>query len=66
MPSRKSILKKFDYKKLNIVEVDFLPPHFGRDLLFVLSPLGASSFLSKSKPMDGMDKRYDGHVWTKI
>ena len=33
--------------------------------MFVLPPVGVSSSLTKAKSMDGMDKRYDGHVWTK-
>ena len=66
MRGRKSILKKLDYNILSTIEVDFLPFYFDGDSLFFLPPLGAFSFLSNSKSMDGMNKHYNHHVWTKI
>jgi hypothetical protein len=65
MPGRKNILKKLDYDTLQIQEVNFLPPRFDGNQMFVLPPVGVSSSHTKAKSMDGMDKRYDGHVWTK-
>ena len=65
MPSRKNILKKLDYGTLQIKEVNFLPPRFDGNQMFVLSFVGISSSHTKAKSMDIMDKCYDGHVYTK-
>ena len=65
MPGSKNILKKLDYNTLRIEEVNFLPPRFDGNVMFVLPPVGPSASHTKAKSMDGMDKRYDGHVWTK-
>ena len=65
MPGRKNILKKLDYNTLGIEEVNFLPPRFDGNVMFVLPPVGVFASQTKAKSMDGMDKRYDGHVWTK-
>ena len=47
-------------------EVNFFPPHFDSNQMFVPPPLvGVSSSRTTAKSMDNMDKRYDGHVWTK-
>ena len=54
-----------DYDTLQIMEVNFLLPCFDGNQMFVLPPVGVSSYHTKAKSMDGMDKRYDGHVWTK-
>jgi hypothetical protein len=61
MPSRKNILKKLDYDTLQIMEVDFLPPCFDGNQMFVFPPVGASSSHTRAKSMNGMDKRYDKH-----
>ena len=65
MPGRKSILKLLNYSTLKTVYADFLPPRFDGDVIFIFPPVNASASTSKAKAMDGMDKRYDGHVWTK-
>ena len=65
MPSSKNILKRLDYNRIKTMEVEFLPPTYDGDVLFVLPAMGTSSSLSKARSMFGMDKRYDGHVWTK-
>ena len=62
MPSRKNILKKINYDTLQIEEVDFMPPLFYDNRMFVLPQVGASSSHTKAKFIDGMEKRYDGHV----
>ena len=62
MPSRKNILKKFNYDTLQIEEVNFFPPLFDGNRMFVLPPIGVSSSHTKANSMDGMNKRYDGHV----
>ena len=33
--------------------------------MFVLLPVGVLTSHTKAQSMDGMDKRFDGHVWTK-
>ena len=65
MPSRKNILKRLDYDSIKTVSVDFLPPEFDGDVLFVLPPVGPLAAHSKARSMEDMDKRYDGHMWTK-
>ena len=65
MPGRKNIFKKLDYDTLQIEEVNFLPPRFDGNHMFVILPVGVPSSYTKAKSMDGMDNRYDGHVWTK-
>jgi hypothetical protein len=65
MPGRKNILKKLDYNTLCIEEVNFLPPRFDGNVMFVLPPVGLSTSHTKAKSMDGMDKRYDGHVLSR-
>lgn len=66
MLGNKSILKKVDYDKMKIKEVNYLPLRFDGTRIFVLSPVKASSYYSKSKSIVDMDKRYDEHVWTKL
>ena len=61
----KNILKRLDYDKIKTMEVELLPPIYDGDVLFILPAMGSSSSHSKAKSMFGMDKCYDGHVWTK-
>ena len=65
MPGHKNILKRLDYNKIKTMEVEFLPPTYDGDVFFVLLAVGTSATHSKAKSMFGMDKRYDGHIWTK-
>jgi hypothetical protein len=65
MPGSKNVLKKLDYDKLQIQLVNHLPPHFDGTQLFVLHAVKVSSSQTRAKSLDGMDKQYDGHVWTK-
>ena len=65
MPGHKNILKRLDYNKIKTMDVKFLPPTYDGDVLFVLPAMDSFSSHSKVKSMFGMDKRYDGHVWTK-
>ena len=62
MPGHKNILKRLDYDKIKTMDVEFLPPTYDGDVLFVLPAMGSSSSHSKAKSMFGMDKRYDGHI----
>ena len=66
MPGSKNVLKKLDYDSLRIVHAEFLPLRFDGDVMYYVLLLVSNSALhSKAKSMDGMDKSYDGHVWTK-
>ena len=65
MPGCKNILKRLDYDKIKTIEVEFLPPTYDGDVFFVLLAVGTSTLHSKARSMFGMDKQYDGHVWTK-
>ena len=65
MPDRKNVLKKLDYSSIKLQTVKFLPPQFDSDVLFHFPPVGDSAKHSKAKFMEGMDKQYDGHMWTK-
>ena len=65
MPGSKSILKKLNYDSIRTENVDFLPPSFNEDVIFILPPTLPSAVQKNAKSMEGMDKRYDGHMWTK-
>ena len=58
MPGCKNILKRLDYDKIKTMEVEFLPPTYGGDVLFVFLAVGTSTSHSKARSMFGMDKRY--------
>jgi hypothetical protein len=66
MPGSNNVLKKIDYDKLKIQEINHLLPRFDGTQLFVLPAAKVSSSQTRAKSLDGMDKQYDGHVWTKI
>jgi hypothetical protein len=65
MPGSKNVLKKLDYDKLQIQVVNHLPLCFDDTQLFVFPTAEVSSSQTRAKSLDGMDKQYDGHVWTK-
>ena len=65
MPGSKNVLKKIDYDKIKIQEVNHLPLHFDGTQLFVLPVAEVSSYQTRAKSLDGMDNQYDGHVWTR-
>jgi hypothetical protein len=59
----RNVFKTLDFDSLDIQRVQFLPPTFNGNVLFELplvDPMGPFHM------MHGMDKRHDGHVWTKI
>jgi hypothetical protein len=65
MPGKKNILKKIDYSIIRHDKVEYLPSLFDGDVIFELPPVGHTAARSHAKSMQGTDKRYDGHVWTK-
>jgi hypothetical protein len=65
MPGSKNVLKKIDYDKLKIQEVNHLPLRFNGTQLFVILAAEVSSSQTRAKSLDSKDKQYDGHVWMK-
>ena len=64
-PRAKSDLKFLNLDTLRCERVKYLPPEFNGDVLFEFPPVSNSSSPSIARQMEGMDKRYDGHAWTK-
>jgi hypothetical protein len=58
----RNIFKTLDFDTLDIQRVKFLLPTFNGDVLFELPPVDTSGPFHM---MHGMDKRHDGHAWTK-
>ena len=61
----KNVFKTLDFDSLDIQRVQFLPPTFNGDVLFELLPVDMSGLQTHAKLMHGMDKRHDGHAWSK-
>jgi hypothetical protein len=62
----RNALKKVDYDNVKHLKVDYLPPVFNGDIVFKFPSIHSSSTSSQAGLMVGMDKRHDGHVWTRI
>lgn len=58
-------LKKVDYDSVQHLKVDYLPPVFNGDVVFEFPSIRSLSASSQAGLMVGMDKRHDGHVWTR-
>ena len=58
----RNVFKTLDFDSLDIQRVKFLPPTFNGDVLFELPTVDKSGSFHM---MHGMDKRHDGHAWTK-
>lgn len=61
----KSILSRIDYNTIQIQQVEFLPPQYDRDVIFEFPLVGFQGTQSPTKQLGGMDKRYDGHGWSR-
>jgi hypothetical protein len=61
----RNALKKVDYDSVQHLKVDYLPPVFNGDVVFEFPSTRSSSTSSQAGLMVGMDKRHDGHVWTR-
>lgn len=61
----KSLLSKLDFNSIKVEKVEFLPPSFDGDVVFELPPIGKSATPTQARLLRGMDKRYDGHAWTR-
>ena len=62
MKGVRNVFKTLHFDTLDIQRVKFLPPTFNGDVLFVLPLVDKSGSFHM---MHGMDKRHDGHAWTK-
>ena len=58
----RNLFKTLDFDTFDIQRVKFLPPTFNGDVLFELPTVNKSGSFHM---MHGMDKRHDGHAWTK-
>ena len=58
----RNVFKTLDFDTLDIQRVKFLPPTFNGDVFFELPTVDKSGSFHM---MHGMDKRHDGHAWTK-
>jgi hypothetical protein len=61
----RNALKKVDYDSVQHLKVDYLPPVFNGDVVFEFLSICSLSASSQAGLMVGMDKRHDGHVWTR-
>jgi hypothetical protein len=61
----RNALKKVDYDSVQHLKVDFPPPVFNDDVVFEFPSIHRSSASTQVGLMLGMDKRHDGHVWTR-
>jgi hypothetical protein len=61
----RNVFKTLDFDSLDIQRVQFLLPTFNGDVLFELPLVDTSGLQTHAKLMHGMDKRHDGHAWTK-
>jgi hypothetical protein len=61
----RNVFKTLDFDNLDIQRVQFLLPTFNGDVLFELPPVDMSDLQMHAKLMHGMNKRHDGHTWTK-
>jgi len=61
----KNVLFKLEYDSIPVHRVIVLPPLFNGDVIFELPTCNAIGTSSHATQMAGMDKQYDGHVWSK-
>ena len=61
----KSVLSRINFDAIRMQEVEYLPPQYNGDVIFEFPPLGAHGHHSGAKQLRGMDRKYDGHPWTR-
>jgi hypothetical protein len=59
-----SKLKSLNYNAITIEFVNYLPTKFDGDILFEIPPICHP--LGHSGQLQGMDRKYNGHVWCKL
>ncbi len=63
-PNTSFELKSLDYNAITIEFVNCLPTKFNGDIFFELLPM--CHLLGLFWQLQGMDRKYDGHVWCKL
>jgi len=63
-PHLSNKLKSLDYNKIKVQYVSFLPNTFNDDIIFELLPIHFP--IGDYGQMQGMDHKYNGHVWCKV
>lgn len=59
--------KRVDWDTIRILVVQCVPPKFDGDVIFELPALGDHSLgHCQAKFLTGMERRYDGHVWSNL
>jgi hypothetical protein len=61
----RNALKKIDYDSVQHLKVDYLPLVFNGDVVFEFPSIRSLLASSQAGLIVGMDKRHDGHVWTR-
>ena len=61
----RNALSRLDYDSIPAYAMQTLPPKFNGDVIFELPPVSTSHMSTYAKGMSGMDKRHNGHVWSK-
>ena len=64
-PGCKNEIRNLNFSTLEVRRVKYLPPIFDGLLIFELPPLSTTADVKIGRLLDGMDKKYDGHVWCK-
>ncbi len=59
-----SKLKSLNYNAITIEFVNYLPTKFDGDILFQIPPICHP--LGHFGQLQGMDRKYNGHVWCKL
>ncbi len=57
-------LRSLEYVTMRVEVINFLPMKFDGDVLFELPPIYKP--MGVSKHVQGMDRKYDGHIWCKV
>jgi hypothetical protein len=63
-PNTSFELKSLDYNAITIEFVNCFPTKFNGDIFFELLPM--HHLLGHFGQLQGMDRKYDGHVWCKL
>ena len=61
----KNVLYGIDFNAMKLEQADFLTLCYNDDIIFEFPPLGVHGQISKAKHLCGMDRRYDGHAWSR-
>lgn len=61
----KNIQSQNDYDTIQVLQVEFLPPLYDVEIIFEFPLLGFHGKQRAARQLQGMDKRYDGHAWSR-